>query len=275
MAVMLYYETRGFECLSDDSMLQPIAVIARLTLLEARLNRLFWLLLIVLIAAVSLAEFMGALAITESAQVQAAVLGTVLRASAVVVVSLFVISSGVRELNDKGTEFVLSMAIPRASYYLGKLLGFSLFACLAAGLLSLALVLYVPITQVLYWALSMSCELLLVTAFSLLCLVTFRQITVALSAVLAFYVLARTVATIQLIGRGPLVEPGTLSQQLMNGLIDAIAFVLPSLERFAPSEWLVYHTGDWQDLTVIMGQTAVYLLLLSGAALFDLYRRSF
>ena len=54
-----------------------------------------------------------------------------------------------------------------------------------------------------------------------------------------------------------------------------LAFVLPGLERFTASEWLVYHTGGWHDLTFIAGQTVVYLLLLSGAALFDLYRRSF
>ncbi len=256
-------------------MTPPITIIARFTLLEALRNRLFWLLVIILVTAVSLAGFVGALAITESVQVQTAFLGALLRASAVIVVSLFVISSGVRELNDKGTEFVLALAIPRASYYFGKLLGFSSFAFLAAGLLALGLLPYVPVMQVLYWAVSMGCELLIVTAFSLLCLVTLRQVTVALSAVLAFYVLSRTVAAIQLIGSGPLADAGSLSQQLMNGVVETLAFVLPSLERFTASEWLVYHTGGWHDLTFIAGQTAVYLLLLSGAALFDLYRRSF
>jgi len=256
-------------------MMSPIVVIARFTLLEALRNRLFWLLIIILIAAVSFSGFIGALAITESVQAQAAFLGALLRVSAVIVVSLFVISSGVRELNDKGTEFVLALAIPRASYYFGKLLGFSFFAFLAAGLFALGLIPDVPLAQVFYWAVSLGCELLLVTAFSLLCLVTFRQITVALSAVLAFYLLSRTVAAIQLIGRGPLADPGSLSQQLMNGLVDTVAFVLPGLDRFTASEWLVYHTGGWHDLTFIAGQTVVYLLLLSGAALFDLYRRSF
>ena len=252
-----------------------IAVIARFTLLEALRNRLFWLLMIILLIGISLAGFIGALAITERPQAQAAFLGALLRLSAVLVVSSFVIASGVREINDKGAEFVLALDIPRASYYFGKLLGFSSFALLAAGLFAVGLILYVPPLQVLYWALSMGCELLIVTAFCLLCLVTFRQVTVALSAVLAFYVLSRTVTAIQLIGRGPLTEPGSLSQQLMNGLVDVLSFVLPGLDRFTASEWLVYHTGDWHDFKYIAGQTGVYLLLLSGAALFDLYRRSF
>ncbi len=132
-----------------------IAVIARFTLLEALRNRLFWLLMIILIIGISLAGFIGALAITERTQAQAAFLGALLRVSAVLVVSLFVIASGVREVNDKGAEFVLALDIPRASYYFGKLLGFSSFALLAAGLFALGLILYVPPLQVLYWALSM------------------------------------------------------------------------------------------------------------------------
>ncbi len=256
-------------------MLLPIAVIARFTLIEALRNRLLRLLAIVVLAVISLAEFLGALAITEAVQVQSAALGALLRVSAVAVVSLFVVSSGARELNDKGIELILSVAIPRAAYFFGKFLGFSLFALLVAGLFSLALVFYVPLPQVLLWSISLVCELLIVSAFSLLCLVTFRHAIAALSAVVAFYVLSRTAAAIQLIGGGPLIDSETLSQQMMNGLVDAIAFVLPSLERFAASDWLVYHTGGWQDLIGVMGQTAVYLVLLSGAALFDLYRRNF
>ena len=272
---MLYYEESRFERSANDSMTPAAAIIARFTLLEAFRNRLFWLLVVILAGAVSLSEFMGALAITESVQVRATFLGALLRVSAVIVVSLFVIASGARELNDKGTEFVLSLAIPRSSYYLGKLLGFSLFAFLTAGLFSLVLLPYAPAVQVLYWAASLGCELLIVTAFGLLCLVTFRQITLALSAVLAFYVLSRSIAAIQLIGVGPLADPTSLTQRFMSGLVDAIAFLLPSLDRFTPSDWLVYHTAGWHELGFIAGQTAVYGLLLCAAALFDLYRRDF
>ena len=252
-----------------------IRVIARFTLLEALRNRLVWLLATILLAAVLLAEFIGALAITESLQTRTAMLSALLRISAVFVVSLFVISSGVRELNEKGTELVLSLPLPRASYYAGKMLGFSIFALAAAAFFSLLLVLYAQIAQVFYWGLSLAFELLIVTAFSLFCLFTFRQITVALSAVMAFYVLSRAAGAMQLIGQAPIVSPDTFSHQAMIWMIDAIAFLLPSLDRFTASEWLVYGTGTWQNLAEIAGQTVVYLLLLSGATLFDLYRRNF
>ena len=49
--------------------------------------------------------------------------------------------------------------------------------------------------------------------------------------------------------------------------------MLPDLYRFTRSEWLVYHVGTPSDLLPVLGQSAVYLVLICGAALFDLYRK--
>ena len=109
---------------------------------------------------------------------------------------------------------------------------------------------------------------------SLLCLFTFNQITLALSAVMAFYLLSRSMEAMQLMARNPIVSSDSWSQRLIEQFIDAVAFLLPSLARFTSSEWLVYHTGGWQDVIPIAGQSLIYLILLAGAALFDLYRKN-
>ena len=57
--------------------------IARYTLLEALRNRLLWLLLGLALGAVCLSGFLNELALTESRQLQAALLGVALRLSAV------------------------------------------------------------------------------------------------------------------------------------------------------------------------------------------------
>jgi len=252
----------------------PAFTIAVFTLLEARRNRLLWLILALLVAGFGLAEFIGEVAITETRQYQSGFLGSLLRASAVFMISLFVITTMVREFNDKGLELVLSLPVARANYYLGKLLGFSAVALLTAFLCGLCLLLYAPAGQVALWSLSLACELLLITALSLLCLFTFNQVTLALSAVMAFYVLARTIVALQLIGHSPLVDSGTFSQEFINSFIDALAFLLPSLHRFADSGWLIYHTGTATDLAPVIVQTTVYMGLLAGAGLFDLYRKN-
>ena len=195
----------------------PIGAIAAYTFLEAIRNRLLWLVIAFMVVAFALAEFLGEVAITETIQFQSAFLGATLRGFAVFMVSLFVITSMVREFNDKGLELVLSLPIPRASYFFGKLVGFSLLAGLTSLLCSLCLLLYAPASQVVLWGISLTLELLIVTAFSLLCLFTFSHVTLALSVVMGFYVLSRTIGAIQLIGTGPLTDTGPSLSRSLTG----------------------------------------------------------
>ncbi len=255
-------------------MFSKIGVIATYTALEALRNRLFLVVFVLIVASVGLAEFVSQVAITESQQIQSALLGSVLRMTAVLFVSLFVISSMAREFNDKGFELVLSLPLPRSSYYFGKFIGFSLVALSVAFLFSALLVFYVPAGQVFAWGLSLSLELFIVVAVSLLCLFTFSHVTIAFISVIAFYLLSRSIEAIQLIGHGPLSETHKLSQKMINFFVDTIAYILPDLNRFASTEWLVYHTANIGDLMFVLGQSAIYLLVLTGAALFDLYRKN-
>jgi len=109
----------------------------------------------------------------------------------------------------------------------------------------------------------------------LLCLVTFKNITSALSVVLAFYLLARTISTIQLIGSSPILETTNLSHKIITMVIDAIAFLLPALDQFSKTEWLVYGGGGSSEYLFIVGQTVIYIALLFTAACFDLHRKNF
>ncbi len=252
----------------------PTLAIAKYTALEALRNRLLWLVFAFLIVAFGLTEFIGDVAITESGQFRSGFMGALLRIFSVFMISLFVITSMVREFNDKGLELVLSLPIPRLHYFFGKLLGFSLLAVATAALCTACLVLYAPADQALQWGLSLALELLIVTTFSLLCLFTFNHVTLAFSMVVAFYALSRTISAIQLIGHGPLVDSANLSQQAINAFISALAFLLPELHNFTVSDWLIYHTGTWADLLPILSQSVVYLVLLCSAALFDLYRKN-
>lgn len=251
-----------------------MGAIAFYTLLEALRNRLLWLVVGVMLVAFGLAEFLGAVAITETRQFQSGFTAALLRAFAVFVLSLFVITSIVREFNDKGLELVLSFPIPRSSYLLGKLAGFSALALVIAAASGLCLLAYAPPVQAALWALSLAMELLIVTAASLLCLFTFSHVTLALSAVMAFYLLSRSMAAIQLMGHFPVFPSESLAHDVIVGFLDALAFVLPALHRFTESEWLVYHTAGWAELLPVAGQTVVYVALLCAAALFDLYRKN-
>ena len=252
-----------------------VGTIAKYTFIEAVKNRLFILMIIGLVSIYGFAQFIGELAITETQEVQVAIVGLIVRLFAVFIVSLFIITNLVREFNDKAIDFIISLPIPRYAYFLGKLFGFCFLSVVVAILISLPLLFYTVFPQVFLWSISLICELFIVTTLCLLCLFTLGHITTAFSAVMAFYILSRSIGTIQLIAHSPILESTTLSQKFINLFIDAIAYILPSLDVFTETEWLVYHTGSMDNLIIVTTQTIIYMILLSSAALFDLYRKEF
>ena len=255
-------------------MIRNAFIIARFTFLEAVRNRLFSLVLVGLVCMLGLTEFTGELTITETRQVQGAVTAYGLRLFSICVIGLFVVTSMVREFNDKCFEMFLSLAITRGSYYFGKFAGFTLLSLILVLAASLILSVYSPVTDVLWWACSLACELLIIIALSLLCLFTFNSITTAFVAVIAFYLLSRSMYVIQLISDSPILETKTFSQTFINFILDAIAYLLPDLSIFTRSEWLLYG-ADFNNILPVLGQTVIYLVLLMAAGAFDLYRKEF
>ena len=247
--------------------------IARFTLLEAVRNRLFILIMAGVICLFVLAEFIGELSIAETRQVQSAILSSLLRVFSISIISLFVITSALRELNDKGLEIILSLPIPRHQYLFGKLLGYGGLSLLISITVSLPLLLYAPTIPVICWFLSLFCEQALVVSLSLVCLFTFANVTISFIAVMAFYFLSRSMETIRLLSESPILESNAFSQDFIHCLVDAMALLLPDLSAFTKSDWLAYNV-DFADIQTALIQTMIYLTILLSAGLFDLYRKN-
>jgi Cu-processing system permease protein len=247
--------------------------LARATLLEAVRTRLIWLALVVVAIAFGLAQFLNQVAITESREIQAALLAASLRVAAVFMVTVFVITSMVRESSDKVTELLLSLPAPRSAYFFGKFVGYAIVATILALLCALPLVLFANSAGLLLWTSSLICELLIVTAVSLFCVLSFAQVVPAFAAVAGFYLLSRSIATMQTIA-GATVEP-TFTDRTVNAIVELISLLLPALDSMTQTTWLLGPGPGADTLGLIVGQTAVYLVLICSAALFDLYRKNF
>ena len=251
-----------------------VLTITRFTLLEALRTRLPWLVLATVLLAVLGSLFVKQIAITETVRQQTAFLAASLRLAAVFILGLYISSSMVREFNDKGLELLLSLDMPRAAYACGKFLGFSLIALLMAVLICLPVFFLAPPPAVLLWGASLVLELLVVAALSMFCIITFTQIMPAISFVLAFYILARSIAAIRLMSGSTLFDQGILSHQVTVFVVDSMWFLLPSLDGFTQTAWLVNQNYEWRTILPIVVQSAIYTSLLAGAALFDLYRKN-
>lgn len=254
-------------------MLAPSLIIARYTLLEALRSKLLWLFVLTGCAALGLSGFLQQLALTESRAVQAALLAAVLRLASVFLLSSFVITSMAREAADKGAELLLALPMPRATYLLGKLAGYAALAVVPALLFGGLTALFSPPMQSALWAVSLLGELWIVAAFSLLCAASLQHALPALAASGGFYLLARSVGGLQLLAHSPASGP-SWPRQAMASTIDGLALFLPSLDNFTRTEWLLYGTGDWHALGLVMAQTVIYMVLLGTCALCDFYRRN-
>jgi ABC-type transport system involved in multi-copper enzyme maturation permease subunit len=251
----------------------PAATLARFVLLEALRSGLPWLAASGIVLVAGLAAFLSQVAVTESRELQLAVVAAVLRMAAVFLIAAHVASSTLREVNDKGLELMLALPLRRSTLYLGRLAGFAVCGAALALVFSLPLALWAAPVSVAAWGVSLACETALAAAAALFFAMTLAQLVPAMAATLGLYLLARAIGAIQAIASGPLAEP-SLAAQVQRIAVDGIALLLPRLESVTRSEWLLYGPPPWPVYLTGLAGLALYAALLTAAGLFDFHRRS-
>jgi len=252
-----------------------IAAIARFTLLEALRTRLGVLVLITVLGLLAASFFVESISIAEGARFQAGFYAASVRVAGVFIAAVYVLVSITREFNDKGLDVLLALDLPRSHYILGKLAGFLAIAVLIAAAAALPLAWLATPPAALQWAASFATELAIIVAFSLFCVITFNQLTPAASFVLAFYALGRALTAIRLMSAHPLSGADTLSHQVIQFTVETLALVIPALDAWTQTAWLVNQPAPWSTLLELAGLSMLYVALLAGATMFDFYRKNF
>jgi len=252
-----------------------IATIGRYTVLEALRTRLPALTVVCIAVLVGASFFVREIAITDSARFQTAFYAATARFAMVFLAALHVIASVTRDFDDKGLDMVLALDLPRSHYVMGKLAG---FLAIAAGLALAAGIALAPLAgweAALQWSVSLALELAIVVALSLFCVVTFNSTIPAASFVIAFYVLARTLTAVRLISANPVANADAPSHQVLAWLVEGLALVVPALDQWTRTEWLVDQPASWSTLALAGGHGALFVVVLTAAAVFDMHRRNF
>lgn len=253
--------------------LNPVLVVARYTLLEAARTRLPWTALAVIIGGVVLAECAAGLAITDSQSYRLGFYAAFTRLALVATTALFVATAVVRELSDRAIDLTLSRPLSRSAWFTGRLAGHAVAVVMVALVAAVPLALSATPLAALAWGLSLAAELVLIAAAALSCAVALSQVTSAVLAVGAFYLLSRAMGAIVLMSRGPAVEPGAWSGIVIAKLVQGLALLLPALDDYTRSAWLLDATSALAALPAIAVQTLIYAVLLVAVGLFDFSRR--
>ena len=252
-----------------------IATIARCTLLEATRTRLPALVLVTQLVLLAASFFIETIAVVEGERMQAGFYASGMRLAGVFIAAVYVLVSVTREFNDKGLDVLLALDLPRSHYVLGKLAGFLAIAALIAIASALPLAWLAPAPAVALWTASFAVELAMVVALALFAIVTLNQLTPAASFVLAFYLLARSLTAVRLMSAQPLTGADALSHQVIRLLVEALSLIVPPLDAWTRTAWLVNEPAAWSVALPLLGLGALYVVLLAAATMFDFYRKNF
>lgn len=255
-------------------MTHQIAVIARYTLLEAARTRLPHVAVAAAALLGAVSVFVASIALTETTRMQLGTYAASARLAAVFVAALYALSSIAREFNDKGLELLLALDLPRSHYILGKLAGLLAAAALLAAVTSIPLAFAAPFEAILIWAFSLALELGIVMALALFCAMTFRHTLGAASFVFGFYLLARVLTAVRLMSAHPLADADSAFHHVSQRFADGLALLVPSLDDWTQTAWLVTGAPAGPVLLALTGKTALYIALLTTAALVDFYRKN-
>lgn len=252
-------------------MRQTLAIIRYTALETLRARTALWAAatLLLLFAA---SFFVREVAIADSQRLQTTFLAATSRLACVFIASVLIISAVVREFNEKGHLLLLSLALGRTRYVIGKFFGFVLpllLLCVGAGALVAAVAGIAPAAP---WTLTLTLELGMMAAASLFAALSLRQVLPATLLTFGFYLLARGIGGIQLLAHSSLAAESDIGRQLMGRMVDGLALLLPRLDLFAASARLVDSAAAGGIAAAFM-QAVLYCALLLAATSLDVARR--
>jgi ABC-type transport system involved in multi-copper enzyme maturation permease subunit len=249
----------------------------RYILITAVRDRLFFGLLAALVLAALISRAMGYTAMLEPEQMTVTLNAAISRMILAVGLIVFVCFHVRHAFDSKEIDVLLSRPISRANVVLSYWLGFAL----------IAMFLVIPVYGILYlngilnnsgylnWSVSLLLEMLLVVAIGLFAAFTLSSAVSSVLASLGIYVLSRMmgffVATAE---NGVLFSDADVNSGL-EYLIDGISLIIPRLDFFGKSSWLVYGSQmDWEHLLYVV-QAGVFVPLLIVLTIIDFKRKQF
>jgi hypothetical protein len=254
-------------------MASRIPAIARYTVLEALGARMPAVAAALMLLALGASALVRELALTEGAAMQTAMYAAAARLAAVFTVALYVIATTSREFAEKGAEVALALDIPRWHYIAGKGAGHAVIALAIACIFSLPLWWLADPSAAATWLGSLLLELLIVGTLALFCAVTLVHPVPAMAFVTAFYLLARAMSGLRLIAEHPIAGGDSVLHEIAAGTLSLLALLVPPLDRWTQTAWLLDGPPRWSDFALLCTQTAVYVILLASATLIDFYRK--
>lgn len=249
----------------------------RYVLLTAIRDRLFFGLLLGVLAAAYISSVLGSTAMVETKQM--AITFTASSARVIIMVGIIVfIGFHMRNAFDaREIDVLLSRPISRTSLVISYWLGFAVVATLlvvpaVAVVYAMGLI---NVTGYMLWSLSLLLESYLVVSLALFAALTASSGVGTVLSSLALYTLSRMMGFFIVTTKSGMLFHTQEINVVTTGLLKAVSVVVPRLDFFAKSSWLVYGAKSYDDLYLFLMQSAAFIPLLILASVIDFKRKQF
>jgi len=236
---------------------------------------LFLAFLVLTVLAASVGMFIGGTAVVEKRELSVVYVATATRLILVAGLVLFVCFHLRRSFESHEVELMLSRPISRANFVLAHVISFVVLA-LVAVIIATVVVGAVARPEPLAlarWSLSLWLECIIMVLTALFFSLALPSAVANVLACFGFYVLSRMIGL--LTGIAQKTSNDSFALRFVGQAMEAISIVIPRLDLFGQTEWLVHGVGGEIGFSVIAIQALVYSPLIVAAAVFDMQRWRF
>jgi len=246
--------------------------LARLTFLEARRTAVAKAALAAVAAAIFLALFASRIVLADQERVTVVAYAVIVRLALVFTIAQAIIANTVRDLNERIVDHFLALPLTRMQYATAKWLGWSGVAAVCGMSAGAPLLAFSATPGRLAWTLSFAAEIVVVASLALLLALTLGRVITAMLAFCCMYLFARVGYLLVLLSANMGATKGTLIDRFDARYVEAAAYLLPRMDRFADTSWL---SGGPISMAQGFLQAFIYVALLGAAANIELRRKQF
>ncbi len=226
---------------------------------------------------VALSLFLGSTALSEQSAMQLVFLSSSTRLLLVVGLILFICFHIRRSFDNREIEFIISRPISRTSFLFTYFISFSLlsFLLLLPLLFTIYFIFSPQIEGFALWSTSLYLELIIISCFAILASLILKSAVLSVLGCFAFYLVSRIMG----FAISTIIIPSNLQNINFNVSLEIflkfLSSLLPRLDQFAQSKWLIYNDFSTEVIPLILIQSAIYVALIFIMSVFDFNKKQF
>ena len=247
----------------------------RYILLTAMRDWLFWVLFLGVLCASSIAGLLGSTAFIEAQEMTITYAAGSSRVMLMLGLIVFVCFHIRTAFDTKEIDVILSRPISRGNLVVAYWLGFMLVAVilLLPIIAIIGLIGAVSMKGFAFWAASLLMEAGIVVSLALFSAFALRSAVTSVLGCMGLYVVSRMMVFFVMTAENPMFND--IKYIWLRFLLQGISSVMPRLDFFGKSEWLVYGLKSSAEWHLFVLQAVIFVPLLLVASILDFRRKQF